>query len=378
MGGNVQARKILQITSYPPPRAGWGMRVEFLKRRLETEGHTCVVLNIGPSRRIPSPEYDTVLGAFDYVQKVWRYSREGFTVHVHANGASPKGFVLAILAEAIAVLCGRRCLLTFHAGIEQIYFPRPKYPALLPVFKLLFALPERIICNSDAVKAKIAEYGVPAAKIVPIPAFSTQYLDYRPVPLAPAVEAFFARFHSVVFCYTKIRPLFYPEELIDGFARVAAERPDVGLLLCGVAGHAEGWLWDRVQARIAHHGLADRLCIVEDFNHEEFLTALSRSAMCVRTHLSDGVCSSVLEALALGIPVVATENGDRPRAVLTYPADDPQALARLIHEVLDNRESLSAALLKPEVTDTLAEEAALLVDDRPVELHAVRGIADGI
>ena len=40
-------RKILQISSYPPPRAGWAVRVEFLKRQLLAEGHDCVVLNIG-------------------------------------------------------------------------------------------------------------------------------------------------------------------------------------------------------------------------------------------------------------------------------------------------------------------------------------------
>ena len=51
---------LLEVTSYPPPRAGWGLRVEFLKKQLEAEGHQCVVLNIGTSRAIPSPEYETV------------------------------------------------------------------------------------------------------------------------------------------------------------------------------------------------------------------------------------------------------------------------------------------------------------------------------
>ena len=118
--------KILQITSYPPPRAGWGVRVEFLKKRLESEGHICTVLNLGRSRTIPSPEYETVLGGLDYVKKVWRFSRAGFVVHMHMNGESPKGFVLTLLAECINLLWGRRCFLTFHAGIDQPYFPRPK------------------------------------------------------------------------------------------------------------------------------------------------------------------------------------------------------------------------------------------------------------
>src|SRR5687768_3689563 len=100
------AARILQVTSYPPPRAGWGIRVEFLKKRLELEGHQCVVLNIGTSRRIPSPEYETVMSGFDFVRKVWRYSRRGYVVHAHANGDSPTGLMLALLAELINVVTG--------------------------------------------------------------------------------------------------------------------------------------------------------------------------------------------------------------------------------------------------------------------------------
>ena len=33
--------RILEISSYPPPRAGWGIRVEYLKKHLEAAGHEC-------------------------------------------------------------------------------------------------------------------------------------------------------------------------------------------------------------------------------------------------------------------------------------------------------------------------------------------------
>jgi glycosyltransferase involved in cell wall biosynthesis len=353
-------RGILQITSYPPPRAGWGVRVQFLKRYLEQHGHRCVVLNIGSSRAIPSDEYETVLGGLDYVRKVWRFSREGLVAHVHVNGASPKGFVLAILAQVLNLACGRRSFLTFHAGIDQVYFPRPKYPLLWPVFWTLFAIPRAIICNSEAVKAKIVEYGVDPAKVVPIPAFSTQYLDSGGAVLPGDMEAFYQRFEQIVFSYTKMRSMFYPEALIEGFARCAAARQDVGLVLCGIAGHMEPAIWKGVQDRIARLGIADRVFIVEDLAHDAFLQALGRAAVYLRTHVSDGVCSSVLEALALGVPVVATENHTRPAGVITYPAEDAGALARTLEDVLARRDDIVATLQRPVVRDTLADEARLL------------------
>ena len=69
-----QVARILEITSYPPPRAGWGVRVEHVRRSLERDGHECVVLNIGANRRVPSTEYVTVSGLVDYMWKVLRYS----------------------------------------------------------------------------------------------------------------------------------------------------------------------------------------------------------------------------------------------------------------------------------------------------------------
>ena len=100
--------------------------------------------------------------------------------------------------------------------------------------------------------------------------------------------------------------------------------------------------------------------MVDDLAHEQFLDALSRSAVYVRTPVSDGVASSVLEALSLGVPVVAAENGSRPAGVITYPATDPGTLGRVLIDVLARRSEVVAAIPRPELRDTLAEEIQLL------------------
>ena len=352
--------KILQITSYPPPRAGWGVRVEFLKKRLEAEDHVCTVLNIGRSRTIPSPEYETVMGGLDYLVKVWRFSRRGFVVHMHVNGEAEVGFILALAAEVINLVWGKRCFLTFHAGIDQEYFPRPKSPWLLPMYWVLFSIPRRIICNSNAVKEKIVEYGVPPEKIVPIPAFSTQYIDRVSTPLPPAVADFFARFPKVVLTYIRIRPGFYLDTMIDGFATVAAADPEAGLAVIGLSGDVNEDLLAAFHERIAGHGLGDRICLIDDLTHDEFLEAVSRSALCLRTPTTDGVSSSVLESLALGVPVVGSENGSRPAGVITYAATDASDMAAKTLHVLRSREAVVAAMPRPELRDTLADEVAVL------------------
>jgi glycosyltransferase involved in cell wall biosynthesis len=355
--------RILEISSYPPPRAGWGVRVQYLKRQLEADGHECVVLNIGTSRRIPSPEYETVLSGWDYLRKVIRFTRRGFTQHLHVNGATEKGLALTLVAQMVSVSFGRRAVLTFHAGTEQVYFPRQNAPRMVPLFWLVFKLSRVIVCNSEAVKDKIVEYGVRPAKIVPIPAFSVQYLERRAVSLPPEVERMYRQCRQVVFSYIRLRPLFYPVELLEGFATVARQRPDVGLVLCGaIAGeHGDEELLRRCRDVIDAHRIGDRVCIVADLDHDSFLDALGRASVYLRSHVSDGVCSSVLESLSLGVPVVASENGTRPPGVMTYPASDPARLAAILDDTLDRQPAIAAQLRRPDVTDTLRTEVDLLV-----------------
>jgi glycosyltransferase involved in cell wall biosynthesis len=354
-------KQILQITSYPPPRAGWGVRVEFLKRQLEREGHRCVVLNVGRSRTTPSAEYETVLGGLDYLRKVWRYSRAGYVAHVHVNGESPKGFILTLAAELLNLLAGHRCVLTFHAGIAQKYFPRATSPRLAPMYWLMFRIPRAIVCNSEAVKSRIQEYGVAAAKIAVIPAFTRQYLEYEPVSLAPEVEQFYQRFPQVILTYIRIRDGFYLDTLIEGFARLAQRRRDVGLAFCGVSGDVDEALWRDVQARVARLGIAGRICVIPDLGHDEFRVALTRSALYLRTPTSDGVASSVLESLAFRVPVVAAENHNRPPGVVTYRADDAEDMATVLERVIASRAEVIAAIPATEIADTLTSEVRLLL-----------------
>lgn len=353
--------RILEVTSYPPPRAGWGIRVEYLKKRLEAEGHTCTVLNIGTSRNVPSTEYETVLGGGDFVRKVWRFSAQGYLVHAHANGDAIKGTVLAVLASLINLAHGRRCVLTFHAGAIQRYFPLHRSWLWAPLYWLLFTIPREVICNSDAVKACIRQYGISERKIVPIPAFSAQYLEFTPAALPADLEAFLGRYPHIVFAYIRLRVLFYPLTLTDGIAKICAERPDVGVVLCGAyGGHFEPELRTAFDQRLTAHGLADRICILEDLDHDAFLTTLQRSTLYLRTPITDGVASSVLESIALGVPVVACDNGTRPKGVVLYPAEDADAMARSVLHTMDHRADVMAAQAGVEIRDTLADEAALL------------------
>jgi glycosyltransferase involved in cell wall biosynthesis len=89
---------------------------------------------------------------------------------------------------------------------------------------------------------------------------------------------------------------------------------------------------------------------------------LKRSTLYLRTPITDGVASSVLESIALGVPVVACENGSRPEGALTYRADDPFEMADRMEYVLAHRQQVVEALGRVDMSDTVADEIALLTE----------------
>jgi glycosyltransferase involved in cell wall biosynthesis len=331
--------------------------VAFVRRYLEAKGHRCEVLNTGKSRKIKGRDYLDVQNGVDYLRKVIWHARRGYLVHAHLNGDSIKGLILTLLAEIVGVLIGRRAVLTFHAGPEQRFFPKHRSRVLVPFYTLAFALPKRIICNSDIVKRKIESYHVAGDKIVPIPAFSRQYLEYKPATLPKDLENFLKRRNPIIVSYFFLRPEFFVDSLMESLRRVVVDLQDMGVVLIGGDTHSEA-----VNETIAREGLKEFVYQAGDLLHDQFMTLVSQAHFFVRTPQKDGVSSSVLEALSLRIPVIASENGTRPSGVITFQAGDSADLARKLLDAWKSYHAVRSQTVSPPIQDTIEEEAALLLN----------------
>lgn len=348
--------KILEITSFPPPRTGWGVRVELVKKELERRGHECIVLNTGPSRKLESSEYECVHGAIDFLKKIWKYSALGFTIHSHVNGDSPKGMLLALSAQITGLAMGRRGVVTFHAGPDQIYFPRDRSLKWAPVLRLIFSIPYYVVCNNEIVKRRIVEYGIAAQKIVPIAAFSKQYLTFQEESPEPGLKTFMEQRDPLIATYLICREEFHVQDVMQSLVLLKCKWPGLGVVIIG-AGDSSA----EVQQLAQDYDVNDSIFHAGSVSHNGFMTILQRSRLYLRSHSHDGVCSSVLQALSLGVPVVAADDGIRPESVVTYPVGEVESMADTMHSVLRNRQQARAQVAKPPVRDTVAEETNLLV-----------------
>ena len=70
------------------------------------------------------------------------------------------------------------------------------------------------------------------------------------------------------------------------------------------------------------------LLLLGNLSHDTFMTLLETCSACIRTPACDGVAASVLESLSLGVPVVASENHNRPPGVTTYRENDADDLCK--------------------------------------------------
>ena len=97
----------------------------------------------------------------------------------------------------------------------------------------------------------------------------------------------------------------------------------------------DGPLFERTKAQIDTAGLSDIVWL--SGNRDDVLELLKLMDLFVLTSLGEGISNTILEAMATGLPVIATDVGGNPELVKEgengnlVPTQDPQALATTIH-----------------------------------------------
>jgi glycosyltransferase involved in cell wall biosynthesis len=351
--------KILQIGNYPPPFCGWAVQTKLLVEEIRSRGHICDVLNLNESRKKKSAEYVDVQNPFDYLQKVVRFAAKGYHFQVHVNGQSRPGYVLALVASLVGWMARKPVTLSWRGGLQQKFFPRPAERGPRWAYRLLFRLAGRITCNSPAVKRAIELYGIDPARVVAIPAFSSRHLNFRKAPLTLPVESFLTSHGPVFFCYVSFRPEYNLPVLREAMSQFRQRYPRAGFIWLGfpdkelptAKSYVSGWPVREQEA----------LLLLGNLPHDEFLTLLGRCSATVRTPACDGVSASVLESVALGVPVLASENGHRPAGVMTYRDGDAADLCSGMAAIVERRAQTKPKSQHQKADDNIGRTADCLL-----------------
>lgn len=159
--------------------------------------------------------------------------------------------------------------------------------------------------------------------------------------------------------------------LLDAMALLRPRVPEARLVIAG-----EGELRPLLERRVLEHGLADRV-VFAGFRRDLDRLLPAFSVFCLSSRL-EGLGTSVLDAMAFALPVVATAAGGIPEAVQdgvtgrVVPPRDPAALAEALASVLEDdgrRRELGAAgrrrFLALFTADRMVEETLRVLGEPP-------------
>ena len=202
---------------------------------------------------------------------------------------------------------------------------------------------DRIVVNSSAMGAQLAEKEkIPLQRMAtihngvelasPLSADRSQALRRS---LGLALDDF------VIGCVANIQPVKGIEYLLEAMGAVAAKKENIKLLLVGGDGIDRSFLkeyYAKLDQLISEHHLEHKVAFLGLRDDVPDLLAIMN--VMALPSLSEGFSNAILEAMAAGIPVVATKVGGNSEAVLDgetgflVPAADSSALAKALQDLI--------------------------------------------
>jgi glycosyltransferase involved in cell wall biosynthesis len=165
----------------------------------------------------------------------------------------------------------------------------------------------RVICVNEKTAEAIARLGVITDVVAP------HSVTFSVTSLPAEMEAFVNEHSPVLACVGLYSDVYGFDEAIDAVGGLRDTHPRLGLLLIGEPSGSEPY-----RTRIKSLSLDEHVKMCGNLSHDECTTAIRRSSVFLRLTRFDGDSLSVREALALGVPVVATRTDFRPAGVTLY------------------------------------------------------------
>jgi glycogen(starch) synthase len=321
----MKGKRVVLAGFYPPPFAGEPVHVMQLTHLLRERGLTVEILNLN-RHAARSPEYHGSGSRVGLLWKLLTLADRASILHLHTNGHSRKSWLMILISSVAARLRGVTAVLTLHSGLL------PGYVAGFGIARRRLARwilqPfTRVICVNSAICRSVQRLGITASQTAIVPAFLG-------VPDAPELSP------SDRALVRELRPLLVAvaggeEDPERGLAVVLRAVQGLLPLNPGLGVVLMGWqVGPKTRPLIEELGLGGRAVCLGEVSHDRCLALLRASDVTVRSTFVDGDAITVREALAFGVPVIASDTAFRPEGVTLFRRGDVSDLTAKLSQVL--------------------------------------------
>jgi glycogen synthase len=314
---------VLQLGPYPPPHGGVQTNVVAIREHLRRHGMRAPVINLTRHRAREADDVYYPETAAQVIRLLWSVPSD--IVHIHIGGQLTGR--LLMLCLVCTMLPGKRVVLTFHSGGYPSW-QRGRRGQMFSFRDLILRRFDAIIAVNAEIAQLFRSLGVNPSRIsvrCPYSPIAVSANDQLPEPLGTFCDS-----HQPLLTTVGLLEPEYDLSLqVKTLAGIRREYAGAGLVIIG-----SGSLETELGRLISEDPSASHILLCGDVPHQTTVKVISRSDAFLRTTLYDGDSISVREALQLGVPVIATDNGMRPAGVHLIPPSNSDALSAAVRSVL--------------------------------------------
>ncbi|MGB7201869.1 MAG: glycosyltransferase family 4 protein [Pyrinomonadaceae bacterium] len=247
------------------------------------------------------------------------------------------GFFLADATSLLARILGIPSVLVLHGGS----FPEFTESHAGWVKRVL-GRAEALVAPSSFLADRMLRYG----------------FGMRVIPNVIDLDSYAYRLRQKIspklFWMRSFHPIYNPQMALDAFAAVKRELPEATLVMAGV----DKGLEDAIKSSAIRMGLHDAVRFPGFLDEDAKIREFSGADIYMNTNRIDNMPVSVVEACAMGLPVVATDVGGLSRLIdhgengLLVGDDDPNEMA----------DAIMTLLRDPDLTERLSRNGRSLAE----------------